>query len=83
MESSLAAHDVSGASISGKGICGHTKLQNAALQGTAMVFAQDKENLSTHCARKPSNGSGMSAVSLTAARNGFFCNHLKGSLTNW
>lgn len=83
MEGSLAVHDVSGVSISGKGTCGHTKVQYAVLQGMAAAFAQDEENLSTHCARKSCKGSGMSAMSLTAARNGFFCNHSKGSLTNW
>ena len=65
-----------------RGICGCTKLQYAVLQGMAMGFAQDEENLSALCARKSSNFSGISAASLTAARNGFFYINLKGSLTN-
>lgn len=57
-------------------------MQYAVLQGMAMGFAQDEENLSTFCARKPSNWSGMYAVSLTVAINGFFYINLKASLTN-
>lgn len=46
VEGGPAAYGASGASTSGKGICGCTKLQYVVLQGMAMAFAQEVENLS-------------------------------------